>query len=259
MTDEIRQSAARQAPAARSARTREIICRTILSPSGISDFGYSLNPYIGCVHACVYCYAHYMELYSGHTEPWGTFVDVKMNAPQVLIRQLRRIPPSSIFMSSVTDPYQPVERRYRLTRRLLEILAPLPHFLWIHTKSSLVERDIDLLRRFKNLRVTFTIVTGDERAARLIEPGAPPVRERIRTLSRLARAGIRTSVFLGPIIPFVTERGLERLLRAIAGAGVRKIALDDLHYLERVSPRLIPALRRYDPQAPYRLPGVRRN
>ena len=227
-------------------RQREITCRTILSPSGIPGADYSINPYIGCVHACAYCYAHYMQRYSGHDEPWGSFVDLKVNAPRVLIRQLRRVPRSSLFMSSVTDPYQPPEKRARITRRILEILAPLPHSLSIHTKSSLVERDIDILREFRDVSVTFTIVTGEEDAARCIEPRASTVAERLRALEQLSRAGIATSVFIGPIIPFVTERNLERLLALLSGAGVRSLMLDDLHYFPRIRERLLPALYAYD-------------
>ena len=230
-------------------RQREITCRTILSPSGIPGADYSINPYIGCVHACAYCYAYYMQRYSGHDEPWGSFVDLKVNAPQALIRQLRRVPRASIFMSSVTDPYQPPEQHSRITRRILEILAPLAHSLSIHTKSSLVERDICILRDFKDVSVTFTIVTGDEDAARCIEPRASSVAERLRALEQLSRAGIATSVFIGPIIPLVTERHIERLLVRLSGAGVRRLMLDDLHYFSRIKGRLLPALYAYDRDA----------
>lgn len=225
---------------------RERQCRSLLSPSGIPGMDYSINPYVGCSHACAYCYAHYMQRYSGHAEPWGTFVDAKVNAPQVLMRQLRRTrPAAALFMSSVTDPYQPLERRFRITRRILEILAPLPHSLAVHTKSSLIERDIPILGRFRDISVTFTIVTGDEKAARILEPGASPVGERLRVLAELARAGIEAGVFIAPIIPFVTELHLPSLLERLAAAGVRHIMLDDLHYLPRIKDRLFPALRRY--------------
>lgn len=240
------------APAKIGPREKEVICRTILTSCGVSGIDYSLNPYIGCLHACAYCYARYMREYSGHSEPWGTFVDIKVNAPRVLLRQLRRLHPASIFMSSVTDPYQPPERRYELTRRILDILSPLPHAVRIHTKSSLVERDIPILRRFRDVSVTFTIVTGDESAARFLERGASPVRDRIMTLQRLAGEGIRTSVFIGPIIPFVTEIEIGKLLIRLSRAGVKKIILDDLHYMERIGSRLLPALRAYRRDIPGR-------
>ena len=235
------------------AAVREIACRSILSPSGIPGYDYSINPYVGCLHACAYCYAHYMQRWSGHEEPWGTFVDVKANAVRVLVRALRRTPPSRIFMSSVTDPYQPPERGRLLTRRILETLAPLPHEIGIHTKSALVARDIDILRSCRDVSVTFTIVSGDPGAARRLEPGAPPVAERIRALGALARAGIETAVFIAPVIPFVTERGIAELVGALAGAGVRRVMLDDLHYLPRLAARLAPALRACDPSLPGRV------
>lgn len=240
-------------------RQREIACRTILSPSGIPGADYSINPYVGCAHACAYCYAHYMQRYSGHDEPWGSFVDLKVNAPRVLIRQLRRIPRASIFMSSVTDPYQPAEKHARITRNILEILAPLPHSVGIHTKSSLVTRDVDVLRAFKDVSVTFTIVTGDEDAARCIEPRASTVGERIKALELLSRAGIETAVFIGPIIPFVTEKNVQNLITRLSDAGVRKIMLDDLHYFSRIKERLLPALYAYDRDVARRAPGVTKN
>lgn len=238
----------RPAPCGRTA-VREVTCRTILSPSRIPGFDYSINPYIGCTHACAYCYASYMQRYSGHGEPWGSFVDAKVNAPRVLIRRLRRTPRSSIFISSVTDPYQPAEERYRITRRILHSLLPLPHDLLIHTKSCLVERDIDILERFRSVSVSFSIVTGDRRAAAYIEPGASPVSARIRTLERLSRRGIRTGVFIAPVIPGLTEKGAERLIRRLAAAGVKRVMLDDLHHLPRIGRRLIGAVRRCDPRA----------
>ncbi|MCX6357022.1 MAG: radical SAM protein [Candidatus Aureabacteria bacterium] len=235
-------------------RCGEKICRTIMSPSGIPGSDYSINPYTGCTHACAYCYARYMQRYSGHREPWGTFVDAKVNAPAVLVREVRRMRPgTSIFISSVTDPYQPVEARYRITRRTLEILAPLPFSVGIHTKSALVEDDLDLLRSFRDISVTFTIVTADERSARCLEPGASPIGERVRVLKLLADAGIATAVFIGPVIPYVTERSLDSLLEGIALAGVREVMLDDLHYAGRLGDRLFPAMRAIDSSLPARL------
>jgi DNA repair photolyase len=234
----------KQAPP-KQIRVAEVVCRTILSPSGIGSVGYSLNPYVGCTHNCGYCYAHYMQRYSGHKENWGKFVDAKVNAPQVLVRQLRRIHPSSIFLSSVTDPYQPVEKHYRITRRLIQIMTPLHHSVTIHTKSKLIERDIGLITKLRNVSVTFTIVTGDEQARKHLEPGASPVSERIRVLKKFALYGIKTSVFIGPIIPYVTERGLDKLLWELLRAGVKKILIDDLHYLPRISGRLFPSLNAY--------------
>ena len=242
------------APSAEGAgAVREIVCRSILSPSRIPGADYSINPYIGCLHACVYCYARYMRRWSGHEEPWGTFADAKINAVRVLVRQLRRTRPSRIYLSSVTDPYQPPERRYRITRGILETRAPLPHSVGIQTKSALVTRDIDLLRAFRDVSVTVTITTNDPRAAALLEPGAPPVAERLRALETLAAAGIDTAVFIAPAIPLVAERGIAPLARLLAAAGVRRVLLDDLHYLPRLAGRLIPALRACVPEAAQRL------
>ena len=108
----------------------EINARTILSKSGIPGMDYCINPYVGCAHACKYCYATFMKRFTGHIEPWGSFVDVKINAAELLRRQLKRSKRGRVMLSSVTDPYQPVEEKYRLTRKCLEVLAlyKLPGF-----------------------------------------------------------------------------------------------------------------------------------
>jgi len=131
--------------------TRQIEAKSILSKSGIGGISYCVNPYVGCSHGCVYCYASFMKRFTGHREPWGSFVDVKVNAPQLLEKQTRKTRDGVIILSSVTDPYQPAEARCRVTRGCLEALAGKPFRVEVLTKSPLVLRDIDLLKTFKNL------------------------------------------------------------------------------------------------------------
>ena len=129
--------------------TREIHAKSILSKSGIDGISYCVNPYVGCAHACSYCYASFMKRFTGHQEPWGDFVDVKVNAPALLERQIQKARPGRIFLSTVTDPYQPVEEVYGVTRSCLEVLCSSPFPVDILTKSPLVLRDMSL---FKELR-----------------------------------------------------------------------------------------------------------
>lgn len=190
---------------------QEVVVKSILSRSGIPGADYCLNPYTGCSHACRYCYATFMKRYSGHTEPWGSFVDVKMNAAAVLERQARRAARGSVIISSVTDAYQPLEARYRLTRNCLEILLDHQFPVDILTKSPLVMRDMDLIQRFRDIDVGITITTNEEKMRRIFEPGAPPIESRIRTLRRLHDEGVRTYAFIGPILPMDPDVVCERI------------------------------------------------
>lgn len=188
-----------------SLRIREITAKSILSKSGIPGVDYCINPYVGCSHACVYCYATFMKRFTGHTGRWGTFVDAKVNAPGVLERQLRKAKTGSVMLSSVTDAYQPLEVKYRLTRQCLEVLLPSDFSVDILTKSPLVLRDVDLIRRFRDIEVGITITTDDERIRKIFEPHAPPIGARIAALKRLHEEGIRTYAFVGPVLPMDPE------------------------------------------------------
>ncbi len=140
---------------------REIQAKSILNKSKIFD--YCLNPYTGCQINCAYCYARlFMRRYSGHKEPWGKFVDVKINAPELLRKQLEKARKGTVWVSSVCDPYQPIEAKYELTRRCLIELANKQFPVTIQTKSKLVLRDLDLFRQFDEIEVGVTITTDDE-------------------------------------------------------------------------------------------------
>lgn len=186
-------------------KIREIKARSIITPSGLPDADYVINPYTGCTHACIYCYACFMRRFTGHTEPWGQFLDVKINAPQLIPEKTTRLAGKSVFLASVTDPYLPHERKYRLTRRILEKLLPLKPQLQIQTKSDLITRDLDLLREFNNVEAGLTVTTLDDAVRREIEPGTASVEQRITALEKLAAAGIRTHIFIGPLLPYLTD------------------------------------------------------
>jgi len=182
---------------------REIYARGILSRSKVFD--YVINPYVGCQHGCTYCYARFMKRFTGHKEPWGEFVDVKINAPDLLEREIDKKPPGRVWVSGVCDPYQPLERRYRLTRKCIEILVQHDWPITIQTKSVLVLRDVDLFKRANKLEVGLTVTTGDEGVRQLFEPNVPSIKERIKALEELHLAGIRTYAMIAPMLPKAEE------------------------------------------------------
>ena len=207
---------------------REIEAKSILNASKIHD--YCINPYTGCEVGCIYCYASlFMPRYSGHSEPWGTFVDVKVNAPALLAKQILKARRGTIWIASVCDPYQPLEKRYALTRKSLEILAGRDFPVQIQTKSALVRRDLDVIRTIAAVEVGFTIATEDENMAGLFEPRASPVGERIEILKEFKAAGVRTFAFAGPLLP----GNPERLAALLAGAADR-VLIDRMNYVSAV-------------------------
>lgn len=209
-------------------KVREIRAKSVLNKSKIFD--YCLNPYTGCEHNCAYCYARlFMKRYSGHKEPWGEFVDVKVNAPELLKKQLERAKKGTVWISSVCDPYQPLEAKYTLTRQCLKELAEKQFPVNIQTKSKLVLRDLDLLLKFEEIEVGFTIATDDERIAKLFEPRASAVKERLNALEKIHSKGIKTFAFVGPLLPGNPERLIENL----AGRADR-IYIDKMNYLPTI-------------------------
>jgi DNA repair photolyase len=201
---------------------REIKAKSILSKSQVYD--YALNPYVGCEHGCVYCYAKFMKRFTGHRERWGEFVDVKINAPELLAREVKKKEVGRIWISGVCDPYQPLEKRYMLTKRCLETLAENGRPFTVQTKSSLVLRDIDILKISNDAEVGFTITTADEKIRMIFEPKAPPSKKRIEALAKLHSEGIRTFAMIAPILP-----GAEGLVSALKGK-VEYVILDRLNY-----------------------------
>ncbi len=203
---------------------RDIQAKSVLNKSKVYD--YCLNPYTGCQVGCRYCYARlFIPRYSGHKEPWGQFVDVKVNAPELLRKQLVRAKRGTVWIASVCDPYQPLEAERRLTRRCLEELLARQFPVNIQTKSALVTRDLDLFEKFEEIEVGFTLATDDERIARLFEPLASSIAERIAALALLHARGIRTFAFLGPLLPGNADR-----LAALVAGKVDRVLIDRMNY-----------------------------
>ena len=187
-------------------RIKTIQCKNLLSKSRLPEADYCINPYIGCLHGCIYCYSRFMKRFTNHTEKWGEFLDIKINATEVLEKELSRNPKKgTVVLSSVTDPYQPIEKKYRITRSILEILLKYNFPVSILTKSDLVIRDIDLLKQFDDCEVGLTITTLDEKIAKDFEPYSPTPQQRVNALETLHEEKIKTYGFIGPILPRLTE------------------------------------------------------
>ena len=206
---------------------KEIEAKTILSKSQIHD--YALNAYVGCQHNCLYCYAKFMKRFTGHREPWGAFVDVKINAPELLAREVRKKKKGNVWISGVCDAYQDLEKKYTLTRRCIEILVENNWPITIQTKSPLVLRDIEILKQSADCEVGFTITTADEKVRKIFEPGAPPVAARVEALGILHAAGIKTFVMVAPLLPHAD--GLADMLKG----KVDRALIDryNYHYADR--------------------------
>jgi DNA repair photolyase len=202
--------------------------KSILSKNDSPDlsFDLSINPYRGCEHGCIYCFARPTHSYLGLSPglDFETKIIAKVNAAQRLREQLasRSYRPSPINIGSATDAYQPVERKLGITRAVIEVLAECAHPFSLVTKSSGVERDLDLVGPMaeRGLAAVYVSVTSlDPALARILEPRAAAPHRRIRTIEALARAGVPVGVSVSPIIPFINEPEIERILEAAAGAG----------------------------------------
>ncbi|MDA4136064.1 MAG: radical SAM protein [Thaumarchaeota archaeon] len=185
---------------------------------------YTANFYRGCSHGCVYCYAP--SLIHDDRE-WGGFVDVKVNAPAVLGRELKGVRKGVVFLSSASDPYQPAEARYKVTRSALEALLQNDFPVVILTRSPLILRDLDLLKRFSWLRVGFSI---SSLPGRLYEPGVAPIDRRIESLRILGAAGVKTWVSMAPLVSGMMGIDIRELLDKLRAAGVSSVSAGMLRF-----------------------------
>lgn len=207
---------------------KEIRAKTILSKSQIYD--YTVNPYVGCSHGCIYCYAKFMKRFTGHHEQWGEFVDVKINAPELLFREIRKKKKGMVWISGVCDPYQQAEEKYMLTGKCLEVLIEGGWQVTIQTKSPLVLRDMGILKKSADAEVGFTITTADERVREIFEPNAPLIEKRIEALGILHAEGIRTFAMIAPMLP-----GAGELAEKLRGK-IDHVLIDryNYHYADRI-------------------------
>jgi DNA repair photolyase len=178
--------------------------KNLIVRSNIPETDYVINPYTGCQHGCIYCYAEFMKRFTNHkSEKWGKFLDIK----QFDFSKIKphKYDDKSILLSSVTDPYLPLELKYKNTRKSLKALLGTEADITILTKSKLAERDIDLFQQFKNFKVGISISTLDEKFSDIIEPVASKPQERLELIKTLHKEGIKTYIFISPFFPEITE------------------------------------------------------
>ncbi|OGY24147.1 MAG: hypothetical protein A2172_01215 [Candidatus Woykebacteria bacterium RBG_13_40_15] len=226
---------------------KEIAAKSVLTPSKLPGVDFVVNPYISCGFACTYCYATFMARYVGKTaNDWGKFVFVKENAPEVLKEELAKLKNKgagkSILFSSVTDPYQGAESKYKITQKCLEVLADFGFSgqVGILTKSNLVLRDADTFKKLKDVEVGLTIITTDDKISRYFEKYAPAASLRLEALKKLNEEGIKTYVFVGPLLPhFVAEEEkLEKLFKEISETGNKGLFVEHINLSKYILERL---------------------
>jgi len=213
------------APKPQSDEYRCVECRTALSRSKLPGLDFALNPYVGCAHDCVYCYAPF--ILGMERAKWGADIAAKSNIPRLLAEEAQKVK-GTVGVGTVTDPYQPMEKETGLTRKCLEVLAAKRIRFSILTKSDLVLRDLDLIKRCPGSEVGVTVTTIDDWAASTFEPHAPSPRRRLEAVRQLVSSGVEAYVLIGPVIPTVVEKDTELFLQAIVDTGVKRVMTDRL-------------------------------
>lgn len=202
--------------------------KSILTPATgfMSGYDYTLNPYSGCSFGCTYCYAASFARSEELRDTWGAWVRVKENAVSLLRRMRKPITGATIYMSSVTDPYQPIERRLGLVRALLEVLVERQPRLVVQTRSPLVTRDLDVLARFDHVKVNMTVTTDSDEVRRAFEPDCPANRLRLDAISQVCAAGIDAAITMTPLLPVADADAFADQLLA---TGVRHFVVQPFH------------------------------
>lgn len=240
-------------------KINEMNAKSVLTKSGLPGSDWVVNPYNGCQFACMYCYAAQIARWKHPGETWGTFLDVKLNAPELLKIELEKLEKKfksknfgTIFFSSVTDPYTGMEAKYQLTRNCLEVLADFEYEgeISVQTKSGLITKDIDVLKRLKKVTVGFTVTTLDDKVSRFLEVEAPPVSARIEAIKKLNENGISTYAFIGPVLPYFikSKNEINKLLDELQNAGVKEVWFEHIHLNNGIKARLFDYLKKEDPE-----------
>jgi DNA repair photolyase len=214
-------------------QTKEIRASSILTPQKVGSlaqhYDFTINPYGGCAFACSYCYVPKFPNREHTVEEWGSWINVKINAPDLLRRERARIFGSKIFFSSATDPYQYIELKYRLTRACLkELLNYQPAKVTMHTRSHLMMQDIDVLKEFEDrLQVGLSLPTDDDEIRKQFEPNAPSISRRLSLLQKLSDSGIAVYISMSPLLPCNPDR-LVRLVQPYTS----RVWVDTMHWLD---------------------------
>ena len=215
---------------------------SVLVKSKLPASDYVANPYTGCTHDCKYCYASFMKRFTGHSEDWGTFVDIKEYSSTKLPKNLEN---KTVLLSSVTDPYQGIEGNFHKSREILKLLGNTGANVEILTKSDLVIKDIDVFKDMKNLKVGISLCTLDDGFRKIIEPNAPSVQRRLNALESLHMNGISTYLFISPIFPYITD--ISAIVRA-AGGIADKICFENLNLRGKTKTLVLDLIKQYYPQ-----------
>lgn len=228
---------------------KEVEVKSILVSSKLPDTDYVINPYTGCTFGCSYCYASFMGRFVGkQIENWGNYLFIKKNLPEILEKELKKIKDKTktILLSSVTDPYQGIENKYKLTRKALSLLVKhrWKGRIGILTKSNLVLRDIDLFKKLKNIEIGLTITTTNDKVSQFLERSAPPVSLRLNALEKLNEEGVKTYAFIGPLLPHFSANPekIKDIFEALKKAGVKELYLEHLNLSPYLKGRLIKKL-----------------
>lgn len=236
-----------------------IQAKSIFTKSGLPGSDWVINPYNGCLFGCMYCYAAQIARWKHPDEEWGTYLDVKINAPELLEKELERLEKrlkmkdfGSVFFGSVTDPYVGLEAKYQLTRKCLEVLSKFGYkeSIAIQTKSPLVTRDIDVLKRLNKVAVGFTVTTLDDKVSGFLEVKAPPVSSRIKALKELNDAGIETYAFIGPLLPHFVNNfdKISGILDKLQEVGVKEVWFEHINLNPKIKARLYDFLNNEAPK-----------
>lgn len=237
----------------------EIQAKSVFTKSGLPASDWVINPYNGCLFGCMYCYAAQIARWKHPTEQWGSYLDVKLNAPEVLARELTALEKrhntkdfGSVFFSSVTDPYVGLEAKYRLTRKCLQVLADFGYqgLVSVQTKSPLVVEDADVLKKLARVSVGFTITSLDDKISAFLEVSAPPISARLEALKTLHDLGISTYAFVGPMLPhFLSDKVVIRqLLDKLQAVGVNEVWFEHINLSPKIKERLYDYLRKEAPE-----------
>lgn len=228
-----------------------IKAKSILQKTGLPDCDWVVNPYTGCRFGCKYCYAAFVGRFTHPNEEWGSYVDVKINAPELLKKEISG-KKGIILFSSVTDPYQGLEAKYQITRKCLQVLvdAGYKDEVGILTKSGLVTRDIDLFKKLKNVHVGMTVTSTGDPISQYLETYATPNQDRLKALKKLHQAGIKTYAFVGPLLPHFVwqEKELKQLLTELKQSGVNYIYLEHINLSRYIKDRLYKYLKKDYPR-----------
>lgn len=235
-----------------------ITAKSILTKSNLPGCDYVINPYNGCQFSCMYCYAAQIARWKHPNDTWGSYVDVKVNAPEVLQLELLKLEKKhksknfgSIFFSSVTDPYQGVELKYQLTRKCLEVLLNFGYEgeISILTKSPSVLRDIDIFKKLRNISVGLTVTSLNDNISKFLEVNAPLVNSRIEALYKLHNQEIPTYAFVGPILPYYMkdETIINTLLDKLEEVGIETIWFELINLNAKIRSRLYDYLKTESP------------